>query len=105
MIDNRVELMLDILGKIFEDIDMDWFAFREDMAFNHGSLMSPELFKKYMIPDYRRVTDFLRSNGVDITFVDSDGNIDKLIPLWLESGVNGMYPFEVQSGMNMFVTF
>lgn len=101
MIENRVELMIDILGKIFEDTDMDWFVFWEDMAFNHGPLLSPDLFKKYMVPAYRKVTDFLRENGVDIIFVDCDGKIDKLIPLWIEAGVNGIYPFEVQSGMDV----
>ena len=101
MIENRVELMISILGKIFKDTDMDWFVFWEDMAFNHGPLLSPELFKKHMVPAYRKVTDFLRKNGVDIIFVDCDGNIDKLIPLWLEAGVNGIYPLEVQSGMDV----
>jgi len=32
--------------------------------------------------------------------VDSDGNIDELIPLWLEGGVNGFLPMEVAAGMD-----
>jgi len=32
---------------------------------------------------------------VDLLWVDCDGNIDSLIPLWLESGVNCFIPFEV----------
>lgn len=53
-----------------------------------------------MLSPYRRVTDFLRGHGVDIIFVDSDGNIDELIPLFLEAGINGIFPLEVQSGMD-----
>ena len=32
--------------------------------------------------------------------VDSDGNIEELIPLWLESGVNGFLPLEVAANMD-----
>jgi uroporphyrinogen decarboxylase len=51
-----------------------------------------------MVPNYRKVTGLLRDYGVDAIFVDSDGNIDKLIPLWLEGGVNGFHPLEVAAG-------
>jgi uroporphyrinogen decarboxylase len=76
-------------------------VFWEDMAYKNGPLISPELFKKFMVPQYRKVTDFLRSRGVDIILVDSDGDVSKLIPLWLEAGVNGVWPFEVQCGMDV----
>jgi uroporphyrinogen decarboxylase len=101
MTENRVELMLDILGKVFKSVTLDWFIFWEDMCYNHASLLSPAMFKKYMVPAYRKVCDFLRKNGVDIIFVDSDGNIDELIPLWLEGGLTGIYPMEVQSGSDV----
>ena len=42
----------------------------------------------------------LRSNGVDVIIVDSDGNVESLIPPFLESGVNGIFPLEVGAGMN-----
>lgn len=32
--------------------------------------------------------------------MDSDGDISELIPLWLEGGVNGMFPLEVAAGMD-----
>ena len=37
---------------------------------------------------------------IEAIFVDSDGNIEELIPLWLEAGINGMYPLEVAAGMD-----
>lgn len=101
MLENRVELILSILDKILRDTTIDWFVFWEDMCYKCASLISPALFKEYMVPAYRQVTDFLRSKGVDIIFVDSDGHIDELIPLWLEAGVNGIYPMEVQSGSDV----
>ena len=101
MMEDRADLIISILDKILKGTDFDFFVFWEDMAYKNGPLLSPELFKKFMVPKYKKVTDFLRSKGVDIILVDSDGDITKLIPLWLEAGVNGMWPFEVQCGMDV----
>ena len=48
-----------------------------------------------MLPRYRKITDLLHSYGVDVIFLDSDGNLNELIPLWLEVGINFLWPFEV----------
>ena len=53
------------------------------------------------MPRYRRVNDFLHRRGVELIFVDSDGDISLLVPLWLDCGVRGMWPFEVQAGMDV----
>ena len=53
-----------------------------------------------MLPYYKRITGFLRKNGLEIIFVDSDGNIEELLPLYLEGGVNGVWPLEVAAGMD-----
>lgn len=67
----------------------------EDMCYNAGPLLSPAHFKKYLVPHYRRITDLMRSAGVDVIWVDCDGNIEQLIPLWLDAGVNCMFPVEI----------
>lgn len=74
---------------------VDACAFWEDMCYNAGPLMSPRLFKQVLVPHYRRITDLLRRYGVDIIWVDCDGKIDLLIPLWLEAGLNCMFPLEI----------
>lgn len=67
----------------------------EDMAYNAGPLIGPRHFKKYLVPHYRRITDLLHKHHVDVIWVDCDGNIEKLVPLWLDAGVNCMFPVEV----------
>ena len=37
----------------------------------------------------------LGDHGVGIVSLDCDGKIDRLIPSWLENGVNTMFPIEV----------
>lgn len=67
----------------------------EDMCYSGGPLLSPAMFRKYLVPNYRRITELLHRHGVDVAWVDCDGCIDDLIPLWLEAGVNCMFPIEV----------
>jgi uroporphyrinogen decarboxylase len=101
ILDAKVECMIRIIDRIMEDTDFDYFVFWEDMCYKTGPLLSPEMFKQYLVPRYRKVTDHLRSKGIDIIFVDSDGDVTKLVPLWIEGGVNGILPFEVQCGMDV----
>jgi uroporphyrinogen decarboxylase len=77
-------------GGQFEAVSM-W----EDMAYNRGPLMSPKHFKQFLSPHYRRISDLVRKHGVDVIYLDCDGKIDALLPLWLEAGINCMYPIEV----------
>jgi uroporphyrinogen decarboxylase len=67
----------------------------EDMCYNAGPLISPKTFKQVLVPHYRRIVDTLHRYGVDVVSLDCDGKIDKLVPLWLEAGVNCMFPLEV----------
>jgi hypothetical protein len=67
----------------------------EDMCYSGGPLLSPKIFKEVLVPHYKRITDTLLRYGVDIVILDCDGKIDALLPLWLEAGVNTMFPIEV----------
>ena len=64
-------------------------------------MISPAMVKEFMLPCYKRITDFLKSYGVSTIFVDTDGNCTELIPLFMEGGVTGMFPFEVRAGMDI----
>lgn len=67
----------------------------EDMAYKAGPLISPTHFERYLVPHYRRISDLVRAHGVDVIYLDCDGRIDQLVPLWLEAGINCMFPLEV----------
>jgi len=71
------------------------------MAMKTGPLISPQLFRDFMLEPMKRVTKVLNEYGIDIIMVDSDGNVDELIPLWLEANVNMVYPMEVAAGCDM----
>ena len=98
MMEQACYMEIEVIKKVTRDIRVDWAFFWEDMAFKTGPLISPAMFRKFMLPRYKRVTEVLRDNGVTVIIVDSDGNINELIPLWLEGGVNAVWPLEVAAG-------
>jgi len=98
MMDTLCELETICITRAMEGVRVDAAMFWEDMAFKTGPLISPKMFRQFMMPRYRVITDLLRSKGVDIIFVDSDGGLNQLIPLWLESGINFFWPLECAAG-------
>ena len=73
----------------------DFAHFWEDICFKNGPLVSPNFFNEQIGPHYKRITELLNRQGIDLVSVDCDGWIDALIPAWLENGVNTMFPIEV----------
>jgi uroporphyrinogen decarboxylase len=81
-----------------ENLRIDFGVLGEDMAYKNGPLMSPRHIKEFMVPNYKVQTDLLKKHGIDLVFLDSDGDVRLIIPLWLEAGINGVFPLEVMAG-------
>ncbi|MFM8319913.1 MAG: uroporphyrinogen decarboxylase family protein [Chloroflexota bacterium] len=96
MVETLADLFVGMLEHVFASGGtFDACHLWEDMCYSAGPLISPRHFRKFLMPHYRRITDVLHRHNVDIISVDSDGKIDALAPLWLEVGINTMFPFEV----------
>ncbi|HCT92797.1 MAG TPA: hypothetical protein DF613_15670 [Lachnospiraceae bacterium] len=101
MLDRQAWLAEEMLKKVYESgVTLDWVFIWEDMCYNKGPMVSPAWFKEFMVPRYQRVTKMLKEHGCKMIAVDCDGKIDDLIPLWLESGVNSVWPLERTAGMD-----
>jgi len=100
MMDYLEVFFLELIEGPVREIGFDFASFGEDIAYKGRSFMSPEMFVTFIQPHYVKICQFLRANGVEIIFVDSDGYLDELIPLWLEVGINGFSPLEVAAGMD-----
>lgn len=103
MIDFWTEFLIESNKEAVESLKsegLDYVGVWEDFAYKHGPHMWPKIFKEFMLPSYKKLTGFLRRNGVDVIMIDTDGNPTALIPLLLEAGVNGLYPLEVAAGMD-----
>ena len=102
MTDFIADFTIRVIARALDEVpDVDFALIWEDMAMKTGSLISPKLFREFMMEPTKRVTRVLRDYGIDIIMVDCDGNVDELIPLWQECGVNLVYPMEVAAGCDV----
>lgn len=105
MIHDMLGVMTDLWIGLWEEqvaqFEVDSVTFWEDMCYRAGPLISPKMFQSFLTPCYKRLTDAGRAMGIKHYLVDTDGDMRKLIPLWIEAGITGVYPFEVQAGMNV----
>ena len=104
MCDHLAELAGQTLTPILTAVQFDFAFIWEDMAGKAGPLCSPATYREFMFKPLRCVTTLLHRHGVKHIIVDSDGNNDVLIPLWLEAGVTGLRPFEVAAGCDAVAT-
>ncbi len=91
----NAKLVLEHLEARRPELSFDFAHFWEDICFKTGPLVNPSVFREYVGPHYKRITDLCRRHGLDIVSLDCDGKIDELVPVWLENGVNTMFPIEV----------
>lgn len=90
-----------VLDHVSRQVQIDQLSVHEDLAGKSGSLVGPAQIEEFIRPYYRRVWDMLSSRGAQIFQQDSDGNVDSVIPAFLECGLTCMYPMEPAAGMDI----
>ena len=92
-----------VMGVLEEAVKarIDYVRIMEDgLAYRHGPIISPRIYKEFWYPYQKRVIDFLKSHGIDIICHYTSGNIETLIPLMMKAGFNAFAPLEVAAGMD-----
>ncbi len=91
-------------GRVVEEIcticTPDFMTYAEDMSYNHGPMLSKDLFDEFEKPYYEQVNPLLKKHGV-IPIVDSDGDITVPAAWFEECGIEGILPLERQAGVDV----
>lgn len=95
MIEYLADYVLELNAQILDRVSFDFGYWHEDCCFNSGPLFSPDIYRKFYDKHYRRVIQSYKDMGVPFILIDSDGKIDDLVGLWLESGFDIVFPVEV----------
>ena len=101
ILNTLTELWIAVYSEVLAQVEVDHWHIWEDISFGKGSMISPEMVREFLCPYIKRVGDFLKSRGVNILLLDTDGDCNSLIPIFIEAGVTGMYPFEAHCGMDI----
>jgi uroporphyrinogen decarboxylase len=73
---------LDAFGNVAE-----YFGTADDVAGQYGMLFSPEIFKKYFLPHYKKLISLVKSHGVIFSW-HCCGSIHKVLPMMIDAGIN-----------------
>lgn len=96
MVETMTVLVEENLKRLFaKGLKVDAIGGWEDMCFNTGPLLSPDHVKQYLIPRYRRIAELANKHGCDIYWTDCDGDVSTLVPMWLDAGLNTLFPLEI----------
>lgn len=87
-------------------LTLDEYFIGEDICFNNGPLISPDMMREFLFPYYQELINTIKDNQLDksrhLYFqVDTDGWATPTIPVYQELGMDVMSPFEVASGCDV----
>ena len=95
-----------VIARHQQYVTLDQIAFGEDICYNAGSLISPAMIRRFLLPYYQQLVDNVRARRLDpdrhlYVYVDTDGYAPAVIDLYREMGMDYMSPFEVASGCDV----
>lgn len=96
-----LEIYMKYFDKIFDLIKPEVLLFEEDLSGADGPMISPAMFDEFVGAYYKKLVPFLKSKGVGNIFVDTDGDFSRIIPNFVEAGVDGFLPMDVNAGMDI----
>lgn len=103
IVDTFAEMQYQCVEEILKTgAKFDFGHYWEDIAYKNGPMFSPSVFREIAEKHYRKRNELVRSYGIDIISLDCDGVTDKLLPVWVDSGVNVMFPIEIGTWGDQF---
>lgn len=95
MVETCCQLVEYKLDQLLPHMEFDYASGWEDICFKNGPIVSVDFFKNVVMPRYKRISKKLRAHGIDIWYIDCDGDVRPILPYFIEGGVNCLFPFEV----------
>jgi uroporphyrinogen decarboxylase len=96
-----------VVSRFQQHVSLDEVFLAEDICYNHGPLISPEMMAEFLFPYYQQLLSGVRSRQIDKArplhvAVDTDGQAEPVIRVYAEAiGMDRMNPFEVASGCDV----
>lgn len=83
----------------YHDMDIDVLCLAEDLGAQGGSIVSPAMFRRYCLPQYKALAAPFREAGKHV-YLHSDGHILDLIDPLAEAGVTIFNPQDLCNGID-----
>jgi hypothetical protein len=100
MLEFATEFFLTLIEPALRQVEFDYFNFFEDCAGKDTCLIGPNLYNRFFKKHYDRIIRRLNAAGIRSIWLDCDGTPTPLVPCWMDSGVNLLWPLEQAGGMD-----
>ena len=103
MMETWLHLLTTCLLRVQRKVPLFKFLIGEDISYKNGPLISPAMIREFLFPFYHDLLESLREGQAQPMHaeVDTDGNVDAVIPLYTEVGFDTFRPFEVAAGCDV----
>lgn len=71
-----------------------------DMAYNHGTMCSPTMYKDLIWPEHKRLADWAHAHNMKLIY-HTDGDVNGVMELYVEAGIDCLQPLEAKAGMDI----
>ncbi len=101
ILNDLTEFWVALCEQVLQQVTPDRCWVGGDFCYNAGPMMSPASFREFLLPGFRSLSTVMHDYGVPSVVVHGCGNVRQLLPLFVESGVDGSHPFEVTGGQDI----
>ncbi|MBQ3080455.1 MAG: hypothetical protein IJC48_10750 [Clostridia bacterium] len=93
-----VDFYLRINERLFKQAadKIDMFFFGNDFGSQLDTLISPEMFDRFVMPSFIKFTDMAHKYGMKV-LLHSCGSIYRVIPKLIDAGVDALHPIQAQA--------
>ena len=92
----RLDRMVAAIG----DGSLDGVWCYGDMAFNHATMCSPQMYRELIWPDHKRLADWAHAHDAKFIY-HTDGNVNGVLDLYEQAGFDVLQPLEAKADMDI----
>lgn len=78
----------------------DGIWYYEDMGFKERPFMSPDMYRRLIMPSHKETIEYAHSKGLPV-IMHSCGFIEPLLPHMIEAGIDCLQVIEIKAGMDL----
>ena len=93
-------VLRDLDSALEREIKPDGVLMCGDMAYNHGTLCSPRMYRELIRPSHQRLAAWAHRHGMSLIY-HTDGDVNSVIEDFIVAGFDCLNPLEAKAGMDV----
>ncbi len=91
------DFTLKLIEPVLKKVKIDYCLFAEDLAFKTSTHISPRMYEEFWLQYQNKIVKKLKEYNVPVICHWSAGNLNPLLDVMIQSGINTIFPLESQA--------